>query len=186
MGFGYVGCSGSQSERVFSYIQKYGVVDSTCNAYEGVERSFTVLGQDCWKQQCRECTSNGNCVMVQGQRWGIKSWGVISGEDEMKYHIYNGGPISCYIYTYVPAYQQYTGGIMSDPAQFESKHNITHVVSLIGYGQDNGTPYWLARNWVGPRWGEDGNFRIFRGNNTLNIESACTYGNPDPDWVPPS
>jgi cathepsin X len=183
MGFGYVGCAGSQIERVMGYIQSYGVVDAACNPYLGVQSSFTILGTDCWRNQCRQCLSNGSCSPIPSKRWGIRSWGVVSGEDQMIAELQNG-PIACYINTHVPTYVDYKKGIMSDPTVFK-KEDITHVVSILGYGQERNVPYWIARNWVNPTWGENGFFRVFRGNNTLNLESRCIYAFPDPNWIAP-
>jgi len=38
-----------------------------------------------------------------------------------------------------------------------------HAVKLIGWGTENGVDYWIAANSWGPRWGEEGYFRIKRG-----------------------
>lgn len=98
----------------------------------------------------------------------------------MMVELFSRGPLTCYIYTYLPTYINYTSGIMTDPTVF-APNNITHVVSLVGYGEEEGVPYWIARNWAGTRFGEDGFFRVFRGNNTMNLESNCGYAIPTLD-----
>lgn len=33
-----------------------------------------------------------------------------------------------------------------------------HAVKLLGWGNENGTDYWLAANSWNPDWGDEGNF----------------------------
>jgi len=42
---------------------------------------------------------------------------------------------------------------------------------LVGYGEENGTKYWIGMNTWGENWGENGFFRILRGENDCAIES---------------
>ena len=53
-----------------------------------------------------------------------------------------------------------------------------HAIRLLGWGVDNGTPYWLLANSWNTDWGENGYFRILRGNNECGIESGITAGLP--------
>lgn len=53
-----------------------------------------------------------------------------------------------------------------------------HSTRLIGWGVENGTPFWLCANSWGPDWGEKGYFKILRGSNHVDIESLVTYAYP--------
>jgi len=48
----------------------------------------------------------------------------------------------------------------------------------MGYGTENGTPYWLVANSWNEAWGDGGFFKIKRGVNACMIESAMINGGP--------
>lgn len=49
--------------------------------------------------------------------------------------------------------------------------NVEHSILLVGYGEENGVKYWIGMNTWGENWGENGFFRILRGENECNIET---------------
>ena len=49
---------------------------------------------------------------------------------------------------------------------------------MIGWGTDAGVPYWLCVNEWGSSWGENGFFKILRGQNEVNIESELVAALP--------
>lgn len=53
-----------------------------------------------------------------------------------------------------------------------------HAVKIIGWGHENGLPYWLAANSWDTRWGQDGFFKIVRGENHCGIESHVNAAMP--------
>jgi len=54
----------------------------------------------------------------------------------------------------------YDGGIFDGCNK--SNPDINHAVQLAGFGEENGTKYWLVRNSWGTGWGEDGYIRLRR------------------------
>ncbi|UJR19305.1 hypothetical protein I4U23_022434, partial [Adineta vaga] len=64
----------------------------------------------------------------------------------------------------------YSGGIYDEPSCSEGF--LDDVVQIIGYGSEEGKPYWLCRNYWGTDWGEKGYFRIARGKNMCKIADA--------------
>ena len=89
------------------------------------------------------------------------------------------GPLSCAMAT-TDAFHDYSGGIFYDET---GDMEVSHEVSIVGYGEQNGIKYWRVRNSWGSHWGEAGFFRIVRGINNLAIESECTWATPVEEWT---
>ncbi|XP_022169080.1 cathepsin B-like cysteine proteinase 4 [Myzus persicae] len=53
-----------------------------------------------------------------------------------------------------------------------------HAVKLIGWGVEEGTPYWLMVNSWNAQWGDNGLFKIRRGTNECRIDNSTTGGVP--------
>ena len=97
----------------------------------------------------------------------------------MMQEIFQRGPIACGIA--VPdALESYTGGIFNDTT---GDTNIVHDISVVGYGVENGTKYWVVRNSWGSSWGESGLFRVVRGTNNIAIETDCAWATPTDTWT---
>ncbi|XP_015794389.1 cathepsin L1 [Tetranychus urticae] len=69
--------------------------------------------------------------------------------------------------------QHYDSGILKSTKC--SPQGIDHGVTIVGYGVDNGTPYWLIKNSWGADFGENGYFRLYRGSNMCGVAEAASY-----------
>jgi len=58
---------------------------------------------------------------------------------------------------------------------------VDHAVLLVGWGEEDGKPYWRIQNSWGPDWGEDGFFRIARGVDEAAIESSAEAADVEED-----
>jgi len=47
-----------------------------------------------------------------------------------------------------------------------------HAIRIVGWGEENGVPFWKVANSWNPYWGEKGYFRILRGQDECGIESV--------------
>ena len=47
---------------------------------------------------------------------------------------------------------------------------------MIGWGEENGTKYWLCVNSWNNEWGDQGLFKIKRGTNECGIENSVQAG----------
>lgn len=84
-----------------------------------------------------------------------------TNEDNIAENLKNNGPVSIG-FKVDPEFQHYSSGIFSSSTC--SFFNLGgHAVLLLGYGQERGIDYWTIRNSWGPHWGENGNFRMVKG-----------------------
>ncbi len=53
-----------------------------------------------------------------------------------------------------------------------------HAIRILGWGEENGPPYWLVANSWNYDWGDNGLFKIVRGQDHCGIESSVVAGLP--------
>jgi cathepsin B len=53
-----------------------------------------------------------------------------------------------------------------------------HAIRILGWGVENGTPFWEVANSWNEDWGNQGYFRIARGSDECGIESGVVAGEP--------
>ena len=70
---------------------------------------------------------------------------------------------------------KYNGGIIGYNTIKNIKTKKTdHLISIVGWGVEDGIKYWICKNSWGQYWGENGYFRIIMNKNYLGIETIFT------------
>lgn len=83
---------------------------------------------------------------------------VLRTADDVKRDIVRHGPVVAHMHLHRDLWDWYRAGIYRAG---DAEPQGTHAVSVIGY--DDAGAYWICQNSRGPRWGEDGCFRIAYG-----------------------
>ena len=129
---------------------------------------------------CRNCEPGEACYVPPSYyQYGVDEYGHVKGEEAMMNELMQRGPFACSIA--VPeGLDEYEGGIFYD---ITGDIHTVHEVSVVGWGEQNGIPYWRIRNSWGSHWGEDGFFRVVRGSNNIAVESSCYWATPIDTWT---
>ena len=174
------GCNGGSALSAYEWIYNKYITDDSCSPYRarghdnGYKCSNTTL--------CKDCPGTGADCFVPSEYniYQIEEFGRVEGEQAMMQEIFQRGPITCDIAVPHDLHFNYTSGIYEDTT---GALETTHVVSVVGWGEENGVNYWLVRNSWGTYWGENGFFRVVRGKNNIAIESSCSWAAPKDTWT---
>eukprot|EP00184_Porphyridium_aerugineum_P007157 CAMPEP_0184698506 /NCGR_PEP_ID=MMETSP0313-20130426/5118_1 /TAXON_ID=2792 /ORGANISM="Porphyridium aerugineum, Strain SAG 1380-2" /LENGTH=435 /DNA_ID=CAMNT_0027157469 /DNA_START=113 /DNA_END=1420 /DNA_ORIENTATION=- len=177
VGGGSEGCNGGTTQEVYGYMHLFGLPDETCNHW------MAEATKKCDAEAlCMNCMAYAEPVMENWRCWPVKnytkyyvtSFGVIpKDEGAIMSEIHARGPIACSLATNEEFDYQYKGGVWTKPS---SDKDSNHVVEITGWGETaDGVRFWQARNSWGSYWGNNGFFKIKRGENLLLIEEDCWF-----------
>ncbi|KOC66659.1 Putative cysteine proteinase [Habropoda laboriosa] len=146
------------------------------NAYKAIERLGGLELETDYPYDAKneKCHFLKNKAMVQV----AAAVNITSNETKMAQWLVKNGPISIGINA--NAMQFYVGGI-AHPFKFLcDPETINHGVLIVGYGMkeyrlfNRKLPYWIIKNSWGPRWGEQGYYRIYRGNGACGLNTMAS------------
>ena len=153
------GCNGGLMEYAFTWLKSNGIM---------TEKDYPTRGT---KGTCKSISEKYVNMKVTGFKKLGKAYDVFSCVDEelMKEFLYENGPLSIAFNAY--CLQLYSRGIVDMDSEKCPTSGINHAALLVGYGTDStsGLDYWIVKNEWGKSWGENGYFRIRRGNGTCAI-----------------
>ena len=145
------GCNGGLQEDAFDYLKTTGTVLESAYPYKGTDN---------------KCKLNSKSKYYAY----VYSWYQISTDEEViKQTCYEQGPITVGINA--DWFQFYTKGVFNPIFCPGSESNLNHAVTIVGYGNENNTDYWLVKNSWGVSWGEEGYIKVKRGASVCGINT---------------
>jgi len=180
-----MGCEGGYPSAAWDYWVQTGVVTGgnfggpPCYPYEIEPCDHHVHGhlQPCGPivdtPDCRnKCTDSTD--WDGDKRFGKSAYGVPSDINAIANEIMTHGPVEVAFSVYED-FLTYSSGVY----RHQSGQMLGgHAVKMLGWGVENGTPYWLIANSWNEDWGNKGFFKILRGKDECGIESEVVAGLP--------
>eukprot|EP00761_Pharyngomonas_kirbyi_P013677 gb/GECH01013706.1/.p1 GENE.gb/GECH01013706.1/~~gb/GECH01013706.1/.p1 ORF type:complete len:500 (+),score=98.39 gb/GECH01013706.1/:1-1500(+) len=171
------GCAGGFPYLISKYGQDFAVVPESCFPYQDSNGDQV----SCSKQIC-----DSPKRWITEHRYVGGYYGA-SIEKLMRAEIKENGPIAVSFEVHSD-FHNYKGGIyrysgsdeILEANGYRPWEPTNHVVLIVGWGvsPDDGTKYWIVKNSWGKNWGENGYFRIVRGEDECAIESMPVAAEP--------
>jgi cathepsin B len=177
------GCEGGWPARAFDYFVNTGVVTggewhgSGCQPYplEPCGHHEDHNYPDCQGMyqtpQCQQsCQAGYNVTFPNDKHKGSSAYTIDRDVAKIQQEIMDNGPVDA-TYQVFSDFYNYQSGVY----RHVSGGSVGwHAVRIIGWGEQNGTPYWVVANSWHQDWGMNGYFWIIRGQDECSIESGIT------------
>ncbi|OQR76371.1 cathepsin L-like [Tropilaelaps mercedesae] len=147
------GCNGGHELVVMDFVSKKGLNDESAYKY--------LSGSTKHHSSCKH-NSGPHAKGIKYRRIPPND------EDAVMQAIANYGTLVASISGENRDFQLFRGGIYDNP---RCPKDVDHVISIVGYGSEDGRDYWIVKNSWGTHWGENGFAKILRGSNQCGIVS---------------
>jgi len=183
------GCNGGFPGSAWSYWVHKGIVsggsynsNQGCRPYEIAPCEHHVNGSrpscdasEGHTPKCvHQCEASYKTPYDKDRHFGAKAYSIGRKQEDIQREIMQHGPVEAAFTVYEDliqyksgVYQHVKGGALGG-----------HAVKMLGWGEEDGTPYWLIANSWNTDWGDNGFFKILRGENHCGIESSISAGVP--------
>jgi len=182
------GCYGGYPSSAWRYWTKKGIVsggpyhsNEGCQPYEVAPCEHHSQGS---RPNCTDKFSTPKCVKTcepsynvsysDDLHYGKEVYSVGKSVNQIQVELMKNGPVEATIRVYED-FISYKSGVYHHVA---GGYLGGHAVKLMGWGEENGTPYWLVANSWNYDWGDGGFFKILRGRNEVGIEGGISAGIP--------
>ncbi|XP_053208243.1 cathepsin B-like [Panonychus citri] len=180
------GCNGGYPEAAYQYWVNSGIVTgglyngTGCQPYKIAPCEHHVPGPrpNCTDEPTptceHKCQKDYPKSYKQDKHFGLKSYSIERDVKQIQSDIMRNGPVTGAFNVYAD-FVSYKSGVYQ-------KHSNdllgAHAVKILGWGVEQGVPYWLVANSWNTDWGDQGYFKIHRGNNECGIEENIVTGIP--------
>ena len=156
------GCNGGMLPTSWAYLKFFGIVTDSCKPY--VSGDGHNPGCPLFKKQCQ----SGE----EYKKYKAKNFYLLHDPESIKAEIFKNGPVETGFKVYED-FMSYSSGIYK---RTSNKLLGGHAVKIVGWGNENGTNYWIVANSWSPKWGIKGFFKIAWGE--CDIDSNVIAGEP--------
>lgn len=163
------GCGGGWPIKAWNYMKEVGLLTEQCyGPYEARDEPCKANNSS-----ITQCPSGAGAAKFYHAETAYSI--AAKNVQAMQTDIMTYGPIEAAFTVYQDFYN-YRSGVY---AHTSGRAVGGHAIKILGWGIENGEDYWLCANSWGPRWGEQGFFKIRRGVDECYIEDGCTAGQPN-------
>lgn len=155
--FNNFGCSGGLPSQAFEYVKYNGGLDT--------EEAYPYAGTD---GECKFSSENVGVRVVESVNI------TLGAEDELKHAVAFVRPVSV-AFQVVNGFRFYKDGVYTSDSCGSTPMDVNHAVLAVGYGVENGVPYWLIKNSWGGDWGDNGYFKMELGKNMCGVATCASY-----------
>ena len=182
------GCNGNTLISSWSFLFSDGCVEESCVPYNDPQLDLKNWTDSTTIPSCEALigASYNYCLdgITPARYWQSCGLYYVPGtieykgsERNIRLEIYKWGPVSSGIVLHDDFLDWDGKGIYKYDGQSPDKGG--HSIVILGWGEEDGTKYWICQNSWGREWGEGGYFRIKRGTNECKIEENVIVGFPD-------
>uniref|UniRef100_A0A914DNB0 Uncharacterized protein n=1 Tax=Acrobeloides nanus TaxID=290746 RepID=A0A914DNB0_9BILA len=161
------GCNGGYTDKALQYVETNGLAHLA--DYPFISGNYPNAGSN---ETCKPVTTPKQFI----DDWyyvGTWTWGGVPNETLAAETLVEIGPLSHAFWVPYSLFN-YNGGIYHpNTTECQGAVGAGHETAVVGFGEEGGVPYWILKNSWGSDWGENGFFRLYRGDGTCN-----EYGRP--------
>ncbi|KAL8464098.1 hypothetical protein ACS0TY_033863 [Phlomoides rotata] len=155
--FNNFGCNGGLPSQAFEYIKYNGGLET--------EDAYPYTGKD---GVCKFSSENVGVRVIDSVNI------TLGAEDELQHAVAFVRPVSV-AFEVVNGFRAYESGVYTSTTCGNTPMDVNHAVLAVGFGVENGIPYWLIKNSWGADWGDKGYFKMEMGKNMCGVATCASY-----------